>query len=421
MQHQTSTDQACLPGNVWTDPAIVQAARERHMGRLLRAYRKAHTPPLRQLELADRLGIDQGNLSRYERSTEPITRLDILERWARCLGIPQHLLWFRLPDETTAGDAPTARSQPHRLASASTNRSAVAEAVTAAEVRRMTASFRAADNRFGGSHSRAAIADYFSRSVEPALTTAKPDLLAAAAEMQHVAGWMAYDIGQPDLGRTHLRKAIRLCNDAGDSSLAAEMFAALSHQAAFSGAADTALDMALAAGQTAGRNGIPALASEIHVLEAHGQALRRDQRECLAALRNSERALDRATDDRPQWLAYFDHSYMAAKAAHVFRDLGAPLEAERYARRSLEMSDGYERGRLFNIALLASTLADQRRVEEACLEGARAVGMINRVRSVRATNYLSDLARRLAPFSATPQVRALYRDMDDVGIATPPV
>ncbi|MBB3664066.1 hypothetical protein FB384_002970 [Prauserella sediminis] len=95
---------------------------------------------------------------------------------------------------------------------------------------------------------------------------------------------------------------------------------------------------------------------------------------------------------------------MAAKAAHVFRDLGAPPEAERYARRSLEMSDGYERGRLFNIALLASTLADQRRVEEACVEGARAVGMINRVRSVRATNYLSDLARRLAPFSATPQV-----------------
>lgn len=409
MSDQTLAGPPDLPDEFWDEPAIKAAARDRHIGRLLRAYRAAQTPAVRQLQLADWLGIDQGNLSRYERSSAPITRLDVLERWARCLGIPQRILWFQLVEST-----PT--TSPAALAAVAPEPTPADDPI--AEIRKMTAAFRAADNQFGGSHSRTAVAAYFTAVVEPQLATAGADLFAAAAEMQQVAGWMAYDIGQPDLGRTHLRKALRLCTKAGDGALAAEMFAALSHQAAFAGAADAAVDMALAADQTAGRLRIPALTAEINVLAAHGYALKGDQTECLAALRRGERAAERL-GDRPPWLAYFDPSYMAAKTAHVFRDLGVPVEAERHARRSLEMSDGYERGRLFNISLLASTLADQRRVDEACAEGARAVDMLSSVRSVRATNYLTDLARRLAPFARSREVRELYRSMDDVGIATP--
>jgi hypothetical protein len=71
------------------------------------------------------------------------------------------------------------------------------------------------------------------------------------------------------------------------------------------------------------------------------------------------------------------------------------------------MIDGYDRGRLFNLALLASILAGQGRVEEACETGLAAVRLASEVQSVRTVAYLVDLSRRLAPFRAEPAVRML--------------
>ncbi|MGH8277527.1 MAG: XRE family transcriptional regulator, partial [Steroidobacteraceae bacterium] len=137
-------------------------------------------------------------------------------------------------------------------------------------------------------------------------------------------------------------------------------------------------------------------------------ALANDTSGCLSALRESEQAIAAAEDrDRPEWLAYFDGAYLAAKFGRCFRDLGRPVEAERFARRSLDMIDGYDRGRLFNLALLASSLADQRRIEEACETGLAAMRIASGVRSVRTITYLIDLSHRLAPFRAEPAVRML--------------
>ena len=82
-------------------------------------------------------------------------------------------------------------------------------------------------------------------------------------------------------------------------------------------------------------------------------------------------------------------------------------EAERFARRSLDMIDGYDRGRLFNLVLLASVLADQRKVEEACETGSAALRIASDVRSARTDADLADLSHRLAPFQAEPAVRML--------------
>lgn len=431
-----------MPDEFWDHSEIQQAARERHIGRLLRAYRTLQRPRMTQLQLAGWLGIDQSNLSRHERAARPTVDLDKLMQWASILRIPQRLLWFQLhPTHTSepapasptlatveeSGDVDVHRRQFLRASGmtalgmvCSGTAQAVPSGSTVEEIRRMTAGFRAQDNSFGGSYGRSALAAYFSRTVEPLLTSrAKPPLLVAAAEMQQVAGWMAYDVGQPEIGRRHLREALRLCQRAGEEALAAEMLAGMSHQAAFLGAGDSAVDLALAAQQIAGRVHLPALTAEINVLEAHGYAIKGDRAECLAALHHSEQAFEHADGDRPDWLRYFDRSYMAAKTAHVLRDLGASAEAEAYARESLQMAEGYERGRLFNTALLASILADQRRVEEACAEGARAVSMLHRVRSVRALAYLSDLARRLAPFARTTSVKHLYDRFHSVGVVTP--
>ncbi|MBK1785002.1 XRE family transcriptional regulator [Prauserella sp. ASG 168] len=296
-------------------------------------------------------------------------------------------------------------------------------------VREMTGVFRRLDNRYGGGHTHAAatVSEYLTVTVKPMLQdgvgtdVVRADLFLAAAEMHQLAGWIAYDIGKRDAGRRWLREALKLCQDAGDDALEAEMLAGMSHHAAFDHSPGTAVDLALAARRTARRSGLPALAAEAAAMEAHGHAMQGNVSACFAALHDAERAFGRVVgSDGPEWLNYFDAAYLAAKFAHTFRALGRPGEAERFARRSLEMSDGYERGRLFNTALLASTLADQGRVEEACTTGGAAMHMARTVRSVRGAEYLADVGRRLSPYRGHADVCALYTQMGRAGLATPP-
>ncbi|MDQ3150237.1 MAG: XRE family transcriptional regulator, partial [Actinomycetota bacterium] len=165
------------------------------------------------------------------------------------------------------------------------------------------------------------------------------------------------------------------------------------------------------------RAGVPALVSEAAVMEAHGLALANDAHGCLAALRESERAFEAAEDrDRPGWLGYFGGAYLASKFGRCFRDLGRPVEAERFARRSLDMIDGYDRARVFRLTLLASTQADQRKVEEACETGLAALRIARDVRSARTAAHLADLSHSLAPFRAHPAVRTLDEQMRAAGV-----
>lgn len=109
------------------------------------------------------------------------------------------------------------------------------------------------------------VAAFLKVSVEPKLRDirgshkARNDLFVSAAELYQLAGWMAYDTGQAEAGRRYLRHALRISQDAGNDALSAEMFAGMSHHAAFHGAPDDAVDLALAARQLAKRSGIPAL------------------------------------------------------------------------------------------------------------------------------------------------------------------
>jgi transcriptional regulator with XRE-family HTH domain len=448
-----------MPTEFWDDPGLKRALAERHFGQVIRAYRLARNREVTQAQVARWLGVSQVQVSRIESGKSLVNDLIKLDRWAKALRIPERCLWFSLSAQSS--DVPSPGPSIPILRSATNGgrggvrrrqfiKVAGTGAVTAGSslltapppraspavsrytvgnhdvelLREATQTFRRLDNRYGGGHGRSPVTAYMKSIVEPLLkdgrarSEVKDDLYCAAAELYQLAGWMAYDIGQVNEGRQHLRRALRLCNDAGNDGLYAEMLAGMSHHAAFLGSAEAAVDLALAAQQSAKNTGIPALRAEVAVMEAHGLALLGEKKDCLTALHEAERAFTGfSTADTPAWLSYFDGAYLAAKFAHSFRDLGRPNEAEQFARRSLDMSDGYERGRLFNTALLASTLADQRRIDEACEFGTSAVEMTGTVRSVRSVSYLADLSRRLAPFRAEAAVKRLYDRMTDVGVA----
>jgi ethanolamine utilization microcompartment shell protein EutL len=88
-------------------------------------------------------------------------------------------------------------------------------------IREMAQTFRRLDNRFGGGHARSAVTNYLASDVVPLLhggryrDDVRRDLSVAVAELDYLAGWMAYDVGDTDCGRRHLRHAMHLCHDVG--------------------------------------------------------------------------------------------------------------------------------------------------------------------------------------------------------------
>ncbi|MGH3772281.1 MAG: helix-turn-helix domain-containing protein [Pseudonocardiaceae bacterium] len=448
------------PDDFWRRAALRDGLGARHFGLVLSAYRHEHRPVLTQATVGRWLGLTQGQVSRLERTAQPTHDLTKLDQWARALHIPEHYLWFQLSPQPGSEDArPGARDadslehepeaggeavkrrqllQAAKAGAASVGGSAFGwfsaqppsrsstRAVGMTDVRiirEMTQTFRKLRDRFGGVHAYCAVTNYLAADVLPLLLggrchgDVRRELSAAVADLGLLAGSMAYDVGDDDSGRRHLQQAMRLCQGIGDDALAGEMLAAMSRQAAFLHFPALAIDLAQAAKDNGKKAGVPALVSESAVMEAQGLALMRDTSGCLAALHESEQAFTAAESrDRPEWLAYFDGDYLAGKFGRCFLDLGHPAEAERFARRSLDMRDGYGRVKLSNLTLLASALADQHKVEEACETGRQAVLVAHDVRSVRTAADLADLSRRLAPFRAESVVRMLDEQMKATGV-----
>lgn len=292
-------------------------------------------------------------------------------------------------------------------------------------VRKANNMFGRLNSKFGGGHSRAQANAFLTSTADPMIRhgsyteAVRMELFSATAELYQLIGWMAYDTGQASIGRRYFRDGLRLCQEAGNDALAALTWGAMSFEAHFAGAAEEAVDLALAAQHVAKKAAIGPLRSRAAVMEAQGLALQGDKAGCVAALRKAEQEFFRPGRDVPSWLGYFDEACLAAMFAFAFRDLRLPEEAERFARSSLEAVDGYERGRLLRTAVLAGSLADQRRVDEACATAMLAVNMAGSIRSTVTGAHLTDVARRLTPFRATVEVRELYEHMVDSGIAVP--
>lgn len=181
---------------------------------------------------------------------------------------------------------------------------------------------------------------------------------------------MTHDIGRHGLAQRYLIQALHLAEAASDRALMAETLAAMSQQTTYMNEPQEGIDLARGARALAEREGLSALVAETSVMEAHGHARAGDAVACAAALSAAEVALDQA--DRsgdPHWIGYFDEAYLSAKFGHCFRELNDHKNAVRFAERSLEMNQGYARGRVFNLTLLAHTHAQSGNIDAACAVG----------------------------------------------------
>jgi transcriptional regulator with XRE-family HTH domain len=470
-QHAASDVAPEMPREFWERPSLKAAfatpSRARRFGAVLRAYYQERRGEVTQAQIAKWLGVSQVHVSRIMRGRCAVTDLEKLDPWAQALRIPQHYLWFTLSSQTSdvsteqapepnlsgtsdsanSGDSASEGDNMRRrellthgpaagLAVIADSSAAAGGTATAGRtisiadveaVHAVTNTFRGLYSEFGAGNSRFQANEYLTAIVDPMVRngrytdTVQEKLFSATAELNELIGAMAYDTGQALIGQRHNRDGLRLCQEVGNDALAAEIWGSMGYEAALAGAGEAAVDLALAAQQSAKRTAIGPLRSKGSLMEARGLALQGDKTGGLAALRKAEQEFVRgnAGHDAPPWLSYFDESYLAAAFALVFQDLRLPEEAERFARRSLETADGNERVRLIRTTVLATVLADQHRIDEACATAMLAVDKARSIRSTRTVVLLGDVARRLTPFRTTPEVRELYEHMVAIGIAVP--
>jgi tetratricopeptide (TPR) repeat protein len=125
-----------------------------------------------------------------------------------------------------------------------------------------------------------------------------------------------------------------------------------------------------------------------------------------AHLTQAEAAFGRSSSaDEPGWIAYFSPADLEEEAAHCMHDLGQHAQAQLIVRTALaDMDPSRVRRLAIDTALLATSLANDGQVEEACSIGRRAVEYAARTNSFRSVIRINDMRAALTRFASHPAV-----------------
>ncbi|MEW2381444.1 DNA-binding protein [Micromonospora sp. NPDC047707] len=377
-----------LPTGFWDTSELQAAFADRHIGRVIRAYR--HHPhhgmrPLPQEVVAGWMGQTQAQLSRLENGL-PLRDLDRLAAWAALLGMPQQLLWFALPAGSPAGDSPAAPREPDL---------------------RLLRSLRSADRRVGGGHLYATVSSYLaehgsSLTRHGARAAASPAFLAATASLHEMAGWMAHDAGAAPTAREHLMAASYLARDSGDQQLKAQVFASLSHLASYQGNANDALTYSISgleAARTAPSHGL--LKARLLAIQARSLAIAGKPAEAMSVLEDAERALSEETVVVSKWLSPFDETSFAIEAARCFLRIGDLAEAHRRLEDALTARARERvRSRLLAQLMLVTALLGRGLLDEACVVAHRVLELTTGLSSAVVVEHLRHVEILLKPHAS---------------------
>ncbi|MFC5751041.1 helix-turn-helix domain-containing protein [Actinomadura rugatobispora] len=419
-----------VPADFWSSEPLRAALVSWHMGQVVRAYRHHphHGPRALPQDIVARwLNITQTQLSRIE-SGPPVTDLDRLIPWARTLGIPSCLLWFKLPEDRQ----PPATSPPIRQATAPSLPAAVQQAVLnplaslalSSDDPNMTTlhAFRAADRQVGGGHLYPTVTSYLQTTLAPQLFGSHTpqrgvNVFTAAGGFTEMAGWMAHDAGHDRIARQHFGRSLHLAQMGGDPQLSAHIYASMSHLSLHQDEPEDAIALAQQ-GHTALADAppAPALSARLYAMAARGLAALTDHAACTDALTDAEKALERSPSDVPSpWVSPFDAGSLASETARCMRQLGHLTEAERQARRIIELrADSHIRSRAFAKLLLVTVLIAQGQPEEACTQAREVVDAIQGLSSHLVTQQLDELQALLRPYRANVTVADFLPCLEDV-------
>jgi len=220
-------DPPAIPADFWARPDVRDALRQRNIGGLLRLLRK--WAGLSQTRIATATGVAQGRLSEYATGKHMVTAVNVWERVADGLEMPDAARAFlglapRQPGPPAAGSSGAEPKPEAELL----RQIATARNIDPAVVRALqseTDAIRLLDRRLGApavAHKLDAHVSDIETSLRHSLRPGQRGPLAAVlADASALAGWQAIDMGRLAAAWAHFERATAAAREAGDPCLLA--------------------------------------------------------------------------------------------------------------------------------------------------------------------------------------------------------
>ncbi|WP_433356453.1 helix-turn-helix domain-containing protein [Micromonospora saelicesensis] len=455
-----------VPASFWDHEPVRLALMERHLGRVIRAYR-CHPyhgrVALPQSVVAGWLGITQAQLSRVENGP-PLVHLDRLAHWAQLLRVPAEHLWFRLPGQSCWTDTSlipdgTDRGYGEDLQTEQGGRAAVAVSVEEASSQGGGATDRRRFNVLAALTGLAAsghtyllagpvevprtigmeqvqLASSLVDDLRRADAVAGADLLcdvaiqvhtrlsawaarasysrevgdalqSALADLSIEAAWLAIDAERRPEARPYLNEAITRARIADDPRVEVRALTHLSLLIRESQPGES-LHCAEAALRVSAGWATPRLTTLLHLRRAHAYAVLRDASGFNREMTKARRELNRGTHEDDQGFVHFvNHQELIGIEGLSYLALDRPERAVQSLRKITDdPSPGHRRNQVYYAVRLSEAAYRQGDVNEAARIALDVLPAVGQISSKRVSQHLAQVRGSLAtPQQATATTR----------------
>ncbi|MFD9869314.1 transcriptional regulator [Streptomyces niveus] len=212
--------------------------------------------------------------------------------------------------------------------------------------------------RAGGLATHARVVGFLNAETAPMLRGGYSDAMGrqlhrATGGLVAVAGICAYDSDAQGLAQRYFHQALRLAKASGDTGLGAYAIGLLVNQSLFMGEYRQAVAFAEAALRTAGRAITPALAADLHAMQAKSYALLGDGGAARVCIGRAEAEADRITPGQePEETGYVEPGLVNVQVAEALFGLGDLTAARTHAAEAVG-APAHERGRVHRLAMLS--------------------------------------------------------------------
>jgi hypothetical protein len=460
-----------LPGSFWDYAPLRHALSDRHMGRVVAAYRSHpyHGRPIPQELVGSWAHMSQAQVSRLE-TGRPEGHLERLVFWANLLGIPQQLLWFETSASSISSPRIAERRAQHpeagvpagalcnfRLVSTTAafyGDSAKSVEVAAAEevdaVRRRTiiralgamtalstpsidlndaprvnqlesgcqALRRLYHNSSAPEDLRELAESYLATTalaLRASTTTADRNrVLAARSEIAILAGRLSFfDLHRDVEARGYYNLGYEAASQCGDQGLAAAALGHLAFVPARENNMAAAMDYLQGATHHAAQTEVRLLESWVAAVESELTARAAPDFSMSALERANELLAKPSSGLAPDWFDYYSEGRLTGFTGFVLLRQGHAVEARAVlnaALTSLESSAIKQRA-VFLADIASSYIADSKHadVEQACATATQSVTMLTQAGYAVGAERLRALRQQLRPW----QDQATVRELDE--------
>ncbi|MFJ8788010.1 transcriptional regulator [Streptomyces sp. NPDC102462] len=222
------------------------------------------------------------------------------------------------------------------------------------------------------------------------------ELLRAVGGLVAVAGICAYDSNAQGLAQRYYHQALRLAKASGDRAFGGYVIALLVNHSLFMGEYRQAVAFAEAGLRTAGHAISPALACDLHAMQAKAYARMGDQTAAHRAMQQAEIASGQIRpDEEPDETGYIQPGLLETAMADTLMRLGDTGPAQQYAAEAVAVQT-HARGRVHRLATLADCELRAGEVDRAAGTAMQMLDTVAGMESHRLYDRLVGVRRNLA-------------------------